>query len=210
MDKKLNAKDVEIFLLENIDFFVSRESLVSELSFKHDSGGASSLLEMQVRRLRDEQSRLMEMLTSFVSTGQDNEDLFLKSKTLTLALIKTKDIDSIIETVESFFQDIIGADTCNLVLVSDQEVQELESVTGIEMNKNSIHMGPFSQEKMSYLFQDEEMLSGVISIFKVKNKFGLLKIGSKDQTKYLGEGDTTFIEYIRDVIASVIELKMYE
>jgi uncharacterized protein YigA (DUF484 family) len=207
MDKKLNAKDVEIFLLENIDFFVSRESLVSELSFKHDSGGASSLLEMQVRRLRDEQSRLMEMLTSFVSTGQDNEDLFLKSKTLTLALIKTKDIDSIIETVESFFQDIIGADTCNLVLVSDQEVQELESVTGIEMNKNSIHMGPFSQEKMSYLFQDEEMLSGVISIFKVKNKFGLLKIGSKDQTKYLGEGDTTFIEYIRDVIASVIELK---
>jgi uncharacterized protein YigA (DUF484 family) len=207
MDKKLDAKDVEIFLLENIDFFVSRESLVSELSFKHDSGGASSLLEMQVRRLRDEQSRLMEMLTSFVSTGQDNEDLFLKSKTLTLALIKTKDIDSIIETVESFFQDIIGADTCNLVLVSDQEVQELESVTGIEMNKNSIHMGPFSQEKMSYLFQDEEMLSGVISIFKVKNKFGLLKIGSKDQTKYLGDGDTTFIEYIRDVIASVIELK---
>ena len=207
MDKKLNAKDVEIFLLENIDFLVSRESLVSELSFKHDSGGASSLLEMQVRRLRDEQSRLMEMLTSFVSTGQDNEDLFLKSKTLTLALIKTKDIDSIIETVESFFQDIIGADTCNLVLVSDQEVQELESVTGIEMNKNSIHMGPFSQEKMSYLFQDEEMLSGVISIFKVKNKFGLLKIGSKDQTKYLGDGDTTFIEYIRDVIASVIELK---
>ena len=207
MDRKLNAKDVEIFLLENIDFFVSRESLLSELSFKHDSGGASSLLEMQVRRLRDEQSRLMEMLTSFVSTGQDNEDLFLKSKTLTLALIKTKDIDSIIETVESFFQDIIGADTCNLVLVSDQEVQELESVTGIEMNKNSIHMGPFSQEKMSYLFQDEEMLSGVISIFKVKNKFGLLKIGSKDQTKYLGDGDTTFIEYIRDVIASVIELK---
>ena len=207
MDKKLNAKDVEIFLLENIDFFVSRESLLSELSFKHDSGGASSLLEMQVRRLRDEQSRLMEMLTSFVSTGQDNEDLFLKSKTLTLALIKAKDIDSIIETVESFFQDIIGADRCNLVLVSDQEVQELESVTGIEMNKNSIHMGPFSQEKMSYLFQDEEMLSGVISIFKVKNKFGLLKIGSKDQTKYLGDGDTTFIEYIRDVIASVIELK---
>ena len=200
MDKKLNAKDVEIFLLENIDFFVSRESLVSELSFKHDSGGASSLLEMQVRRLRDEQSRLMEMLTSFVSTGQDNEDLFLKSKTLTLALIKTKDIDSIIETVESFFQDIIGADTCNLVLVSDQEVQELESVTGIEMNKNSIHMGPFSQEKMSYLFQDEEMLSGVISIFKVQNKFGLLKIGSKDQTKYFNRQEIKIVNQFRLMI----------
>ena len=77
MGKKLDAKDVELFLLGNTDFFKTRESLVGELSFKHDTGGASSLLEMQVRRLRDEQSRLMDMLTSFVSTGQDNADLFL-------------------------------------------------------------------------------------------------------------------------------------
>ena len=207
MGKKLDAKDVELFLLGNTDFFKTRESLVGELSFKHDTGGASSLLEMQVRRLRDEQSRLMDMLTSFVSTGQDNADLFLKSKALTLSLIQAKDLNAIVETVESFFVDSIGADKCNLVLVSDQELKELESSTGLEMNKNSIHMGPFSQEKMSLLFNDEEMLSGVISIFKLKNSFGLLKIGSKDQTKYLGDGDTTFIEYIRDVIASVIELQ---
>ena len=207
MGKKLDAKDVELFLLGNTDFFKTRESLVGELSFKHDTGGASSLLEMQVRRLRDEQSRLMDMLTSFVSTGQDNADLFLKSKALTLSLIQAKDLNTIVETVEFFFQDSIGADKCNLVLASDKELKELESSTGLEMNKNSIHMGPFSQEKMSLLFNDEEMLSGVISIFKLKNSFGLLKIGSKDQTKYLGDGDTTFIEYIRDVIASVIELQ---
>ena len=207
MGKKLDAKDVELFLLGNTDFFKTRESLVGELSFKHDTGGASSLLEMQVRRLRDEQSRLMDMLTSFVSTGQDNADLFFKSKALTLSLIQAKDLNTIVETVESFFLDSIGADKCNLVLASDKELKELESSTGLEMNKNSIHMGPFSQEKMSLLFNDEEMLSGVISIFKLKNSFGLLKIGSKDQIKYRGDGDITFKEYIRDVIASVIELQ---
>ncbi len=37
MAKKLDAKDVELYLLENTDFFLSRESLVSELSFKHDA-----------------------------------------------------------------------------------------------------------------------------------------------------------------------------
>ena len=41
MAKKLDAKDVELYLLENTDFFVSRESLVSELSFKHDADGAT-------------------------------------------------------------------------------------------------------------------------------------------------------------------------
>ena len=76
MAKKLDAKDVELYLLENTDFFVSRESLVSELSFKHDAEGATSLLEMQVRRLRDALLRLMKMQSSFVSTGKDKEALF--------------------------------------------------------------------------------------------------------------------------------------
>jgi Uncharacterized protein conserved in bacteria len=46
MNKKLDPKDVEIFLLENLDFFKDREALISELKFNHSSAGsASSLLE---------------------------------------------------------------------------------------------------------------------------------------------------------------------
>ena len=41
MAKKLDAKDIELYLLENTDFFISRESLVGELSFKHDTEGAT-------------------------------------------------------------------------------------------------------------------------------------------------------------------------
>ena len=37
MAKKIDAKDVELFLFENTDVFVYRESIVSELSFKHDA-----------------------------------------------------------------------------------------------------------------------------------------------------------------------------
>ena len=67
MAKKLDPKDVELYLLENTDFFLSRESIVSELSFKHDAEGATSLLEMQVLKLRDEQSRF----TWFMNSGSE-------------------------------------------------------------------------------------------------------------------------------------------
>ena len=66
MSKKLDPKEVELFLLENLDFFESRESLVSELKFKHSSSSASSLLERQVLKLRDEHKSLINMLTSFI------------------------------------------------------------------------------------------------------------------------------------------------
>ena len=207
MAKKLDAKDVELYLLENTDFFVSRESLVSELSFKHDAEGASSLLEMQVRKLRDEQSRLMDMLTGFVSTGKENEELFFKSKNLTLSLISSNKFDEVKKTVELFFQENFEVDSCILETLSDAELQKLEKITGLDMNKDAIHMGPLSKEKMAAFFSNDAIKSAVISVMKLKKGFALLKIGSNEPTKYLGDGDTTFIEYIRDIIVRVLESK---
>ena len=194
-------------MLENTDFFVSRESLVSELSFKHDAEGASSLLEMQVRKLRDEQSRLMDMLTGFVSTGKENEELFFKSKNLTLSLISSNKFDEVKKTVELFFQENFEVDSCILETLSDAELQKLEKITGLDMNKDAIHMGPLSKEKMAAFFSNDAIKSAVISVMKLEKGFGLLKVGSIEATKYLGDGDTTFIEYIRDVIVRVLESK---
>ena len=207
MAKKLDAKDVELYLLEDTDFFLSRESLVSELSFKHDADGATSLLEMQVRKLRDEQSRLMDMLSGFVSTGKENEELFFKSKNLTLSLITSKNFDEVKKTVESFFEKNFEIDSCILEALSDPELQELESKTGLGMSKDVIHMGPLSKEKMDAFFSSDSVKSAVISVMKLKKGFALLKIGSNEPTKYLGDGDTTFIEYSRDIIVRVLESK---
>ena len=207
MAKKLDAKEVELYLLENTDFFLSRESLVSELNFKHDADGATSLLQMQVRKLRDEQSRLMDMLSGFVSTGKENEELFFKSKNLTLSLIASKNFDEVKKTVESFFEKNFEIDSCILEALSDPELQELESKTGLGMSKDVIHMGPLSKEKMDAFFSSDSVKSAVISVMKLKKGFALLKIGSNEQTKYLGDGDTTFIEYIRDIIVRVLESK---
>jgi uncharacterized protein YigA (DUF484 family) len=60
---------------------------------------------------------------------------------------------------------------------------------------------------MDAFFSSESVKSAVISVMKLKSGFGLLKIGSNEPTKYLGDGDTTFIEYIRDIIVTVLESK---
>ena len=207
MAKKIDAKEVELYLLGNTDFFLTRESLVSELSFRHDSDGATSLLEMQIRKLRDEQSRLIDMLSGFVSTGKENEELFFKSKDLTLSLISAQDFTDLKKVVEEFFLNNFKVDSCILEILSDDQLQILEDETSMDMNKNAIHMGPLSKEKIAAFFKTDLIKSAVICIMKFENNFGLLKIGSNDATKYLGDGDTTFIEYIRDIIVKVLESK---
>ena len=202
---KLDPKDVELFLLENLNFFETRESLVSELKFKHDSGSASSLLERQVTKLRDEHKSLISLLNTFIKTASINEDLFNKSKDLTLKILGSKNKKEIINTVENTFKKEFKVDKTKLAFFKNEKLDELENITGLSFHKGAIHCGSFSSEKMNILFKDKKIESMAVTVVIAKNEIGLLMLGSYDRTKYLGDEDTTFIEYIRDVLEKKLE-----
>ncbi|MDB4252843.1 DUF484 family protein [Gammaproteobacteria bacterium] len=200
MSKSIDPKDIEIFLLDNPDFFVSREALLSELDFKHDSGNASSLLERQIKRLREEQNTLMDLLTSFVGEAKVNEDLFIKSKNLTLSILEANDDDEVTKEVVNEFTKNFGVDKCLLRFFNNSEIAKLEDQTELSLHKGAIHCGSFSSEKLSVLFDSSKIESAVIAVLVHGKKIGVLQLGSYERTKYLGDEDTTFIEYVRDVL----------
>ena len=200
MAKKLDVKDVELFLLDNLDFFVTRESLVSEMKFKHSQSSASSILERQIMKLRDEHKNVIELLKSFIDTATINEDLFKKSKDLTLKILESATSDSIKEIVEKSFKKDFGVDECLIEFFDNKAIDKIEKGTGLSMHKGAVHCGSFSNEKMGFLFEDNKIESLVIAVIVLKDQIGLLKLGSYDRAKYLGDEDTTFIEYIRDIL----------
>ena len=202
---KLDPKDVELFLLENLNFFETRESLVSELKFKHATGSASSLLERQVTKLRDEHKSLISLLNTFIKTASINEDLFNKSKDLTLKILGSKNKKEIINTVENSFKKEFKVDKPKLAFFKNEKLDELENITGLSFHKGAIHCGSFSSEKMNILFKDKKIESMAVTVIVAKNEIGLLMLGSYDRTKYLGDEDTTFVEYIRDVLEKKFE-----
>ena len=206
MSKKLDPKEVELFLLDNLDFFESRESLVGELKFKHSSSAASSLLERQVLKLRDEHKNLIDLLTSFIDTASINEDLFNKSKDLTLKILESSSKKEIVKTVEESFSNDFNVDKCLLKFYKNKDIDRIEKETGLSLHKGAIHCGSFSSEKANILFNNEKIESMVIAVIVLNKEIGLLKLGSMDRTKYLGDEDTTFIEYIRDVLEKKLTL----
>ena len=199
MSNKINDKDVELYLLKNTDFFLTRESIVSELNFKHSPGKAESLLERQVRKLRSEQKDLLDSLSVFLSNASENEDLFSKSKALVLKVVTAEDEDTLIELMSKSLKKIFDVDAAYLKFFTNSEMNGLEESTGMNFSVGETKHGSFATEKIQILFGDDSIKSVVISVFKNKNKIGLLLIGSKDKTRYLGDEDTTFIEFIRDI-----------
>ena len=205
MTNKLDPKDVELFLLDNLDFFETRESLVGEMKFKHSSSSASSLLERQINKLRDEQSDLMDLLSSFVSTAQLNEDLFIKSKELTLSILGASSRNEIKDIVQESFTEKFGVNNCKLGFYSNSDIGGIEDKTGMSFHKGAVHCGSFSREKMEFLFEDEKVASVALAVLIDDEKIGILMLGSYERTRYLGDEDTTFIEYIRDILEKKLE-----
>ena len=199
MSNKINDKDVELYLLKNTDFFLTRESIVSELNFKHSPGKAESLLERQVRKLRSEQKDLLDNLSVFLSNASENEDLFTKSKALVLKVVTAEDEETLIELMPKNLKKIFDVDAAYLKFFTNSQMDSLEESTGMTFSAGETKHGSFANEKIQILFGDDSIKSVVISVFKNKNKIGLLLIGSKDKTRYLGDEDTTFIEFIRDI-----------
>lgn len=204
MSNKIDSKEVELFLLDNLDFFETRESLVSELKFKHSDSSASSLLERQILKLRGEQKNLMDLLSSFIETASLNEDLFNKSKNLILSILDSSSREEVVETVQKDFKESFNVNNCILEFLNNEEIDALEETTEISFHKGAIHCGSFSKQKMDLLFSDSKVESMAIAVLISEKEIGLLKLGSYDRTRYLGDEDTTFIEYIRDVLEKKI------
>ena len=200
MNKKLDPKEVELFLLENLDFFQTRESLVSELSFKHSSSSASSLLEKQVIKLRNEHQNLIDLLTSYMKTASINEDLFNKSKKLTLKILESNSKKETIKIVETSFKEDFKVDKPLLKFFESKEISAIEKDTELSIHKGAVYCGSFSSRKLNALFEDKNVESMVLTVIVIEKEIGLLMLGSYNRAKYLGDEDTTFIEYIRDVL----------
>ena len=87
-----------------------------------------------------------------------------------------------------------------LKFYKNKDIDEMENSTDMSLHKGAIHCGSYSSEKMNTFFNDKKVESMVVSVIVANEEIGLLKLGSYDRTKYLGDEDTTFIQYIRDVL----------
>ena len=73
---------------------------------------------------------------------------------------------------------------------------------GTQIIKNTKKNNPRVIVGHDYRSYSEKIKSAVVASFNYgEEKFGLIKFGSEDPIKYLGEADVTFVEFLRDVLA---------
>lgn len=209
MANKLNDEDIEIYLLKNTDFFIRHPSLLAELDIANPDQSISSLLDKQVKKLRDEQDELNKLLTRFLSRAKENEDLYIKTKNLILAMIKAKDKKDMLDKVASHFKDNFQVEFFKIDEISNNSIEKFSDEIGHDLKSEKIFSGTFNINKMEALFGKLKPASAVVSAINLdKNTYLLIKFGSNDSSKYIGDEGTSFLSFIKEALSSL--LKRYD
>ena len=208
------------YLRSNPDFFTRHPDVVADLEIPHSCGEAVSLIEYQVTILRDRNQQLRNRLKALINTARDNEALSNRLQRLTLALIDCSDLDEVFTILYEALREGFQADRVAIRLFLPPRAQEHHRLAEFVRDEGETRevfehvleaenpvCGRLKQDQVEALFGADEPVigSGVLLPLGVVKRFGVLAIGSYDETRFRSGMGTVFLRQLGEVAAHVIQ-----
>ena len=209
----LAPQAVADYLRQHPEFFSKHGELTAELTIPHAQAGtrALSLLEYQIRLLREQNVRLRKQLIQLTAIARDNDRLFEKTRRLVLALLETQNQEEIISTVEDSLRREFQVPFVSLILYAEQplavgrsvSVQEARQALGNLIGQELAICGTLRRHELQFIFggQGPEVGSAAIAAL---GDFGLLAIGNPEPGHYQSSTGTLFLSYIAEILTRLL------
>ncbi|KJH84148.1 MULTISPECIES: DUF484 family protein [Pseudomonadaceae] len=208
-----DAETVVAYLRAHPEFFVDHDELIPELRIPHLPGGAVSLVERQVKLLRERNIEMRHRLSQLMDVARDNDRLFDKTRRLVLDLLDANSLEEIIGAVDESLRHEFQVPYVSLILFSDSPLPVGRSVTAAEaqqaigglLGTGKTVCGVLRPHELAFLFGEEESSGiGSAAVVALNQQQGILAIGSQDPQHYKSSLGTLFLGYIAEVLTRVL------
>lgn len=204
------------FLKNNPELLMQYPEIFAALSVPHGTDGATSLVERQVKMLRNENQKLKQNIEQLVSIARDNEDLNQRFHRLALELINSDQLHDVLALVQDqvqtfFYTDYVcfrflpgvssGGDLLEELTISDDE-SLLKRISGW-ISKRQPVCGQQPREIGDELFGPDISIGScaLIPLYGTRD-FGLLCLGSTDQERFKSDMGTIFLQQLGELVSS--------
>jgi uncharacterized protein YigA (DUF484 family) len=211
------------FLRKHPNFLKNNPEVLESQQLLHNSGVAASLIERQVKLLRDKNEELNRQLSRLIHVASENEQLMSRLHHLTMELMAISDLQEFFShlsgrLLKDFNADIFQvclfetkldprsekelADSVRLVSRDDPDVQRFHD----HLEKGQTVCGRLSQTKLEFLFGTRArwVQSTALLPLGKKGAHGLMAIGSSDPARFYPGMGTLFLELLADVICTTL------
>ena len=211
----VQAEQVAAFLRANPEFFVEHEELLSELRIPHQRGTTVSLVEHQVKLLRERNIEMRHRLSHLIDVARDNDRLFDKTRRLVLDLLDAASMEEVVSAVEDSLRHEFQVPFVSLILFSETPMTvgrwvssaEAHQAIGGLLTGGKTLCGVLRSHELAFLFGEQEreqVGSAAVVTINHQGLHGVLAIGSPDPQHYESSLGTLFLSYISEVLARVL------
>jgi len=204
------------YLQDNPEVLLDYPHIFSALSIPHQTGGATSLLERQLKLLRDDNQQLKSKIDELVSIARDNEDLNQRFHRLALELMNADQLHDVLAMVQDQVQTFFYTDFVCFRFLPD--VRESGSVLdGLYLATDSSiveHIKPWIEERKPICGQNDEAInrqlfgegvniasSAFIPLYHTRD-LGLLCLGSVSAERFSDSMGTIFLQHLGELVSN--------
>jgi uncharacterized protein YigA (DUF484 family) len=195
-----NENDVTNYLAANPDFLARHPELLETLVVPHGTGDAAvSLVERQVKVLRERQAVNRERLADLLRVARGNDELAARIHSLTLRLLRARDRAAIEQQLATSLREDFGIEAFRLLGTATAELETL-------LASGQPRCGHFAPNQRALLFgaeADSIASMALIPIGAVANR-GVLALGSAEASRFNPGMSTDFLARIGELITAAL------
>lgn len=203
---EITAEQVSGWLQQHPDFFADHPALLREMAIPHESGGATSLIERQVKLLRGQNGKLQSEIRSLLHVARENHTLSDNMHHLALELLVCEDHDDVIASLYENLREQFGIEQV-VVLLPHGETEESHELFETLMRESVPYCGQLEEEQRHALF-GEEMEHGASVALLPLGEFGaqgLVALGSSDPEQYHEKMGTHFLVQLAALVSRALQ-----
>ncbi len=213
--KPLDSETVAAYLRLHPEFFIDHDELIPELRIPHQRGDTVSLVERQVKLLRERNIEMRHRLSQLMDVARENDRLFDKTRRLVLDLLDAASLEEVVGCVEDSLRREFKVPFVSLILFSDAQLPVGRSVSSAEahaaigglLSGGKTICGVLRKHELAFLFGEREagqVGSAAVVSLSHQGLHGVLAVGSSDPQHYKSSIGTLFLGYIAEVLARVL------
>lgn len=215
----LPEQAVADYLAEHPEFFLEHPELVEALRVPHACGSALSLIEYQVRVLREQNRELRDKLHELLAVARDNDRVADRLHRLTLELMAADSLDAVTLALKDGLRSGFAADAVRLCLFHQSAAGHSDFVAAVAPQAEHLRgllargepiCGRLAGDQLQFLFGDSAPAIGSTALIPVREdqELGLLAIGSYQAERFHRNQGTVFLSRLGNLTARALDLHL--
>ena len=200
------------YLIRHPDFFERHPDALAAIDIPHPTGDAVSLIERQVRTLREQSGNYRRQLEQLISVARENDALARRLHRLTLALIETQTFDEVLNTLQDELREQFKADAVEMKLFASEQLDAHAHEPGPALFTDFLkrarpNCGQLEKAQLEYLFgpQAGETGSAALIPLTAPPMAGVLAIGSRDPERFHQGKSVDFLQRLAEVVSAKLQ-----